>query len=452
MAPVVSFAGIHLINSTGAPVAGGTATAAATTPFALGAAEQLGNAAPTVYYSGGAPFTLGARPVAYGYDNVRQTWHCMVTGSTHEGSIASLQVLKLAMQRALFDTAALLAIQPTSSSTIMYAEIYDASIQELTYGDGLIPITGQADIEFDLTFTRSPFFAPAALSTTSLNGVTFTNTGTGANNNTQAIGTLSGDLVYEGQPLNIKVVAALDNLFAATVYQRTYTASAATTATSSVASAFRDTTSGILHPARIRNGLRARVLLRLTALSAKAQLQAVLISHVTNDVIWRGPLVQPGLLSSASQIDLTPQGINLDMIRRAQLTSGDMDVGVFVYSQDGTSVSVTTHSMETLLYYTFCRINAGVTVGGGTQFLRIEQAQNLNSTSYQPCPGVAFVVNTSGSDYLTQSCDVRGQLPLAISGASLYLSWLGNTYQHTNSATATVTVTHLPLWRTFRGA
>lgn len=456
MPPIISIGGVHLSNSTGAQVAGGTATAAATTPFAF-RGVTLNAAPPETFYSGGAPFTLGARPVYHGYENVTQTWPLNVQGATHEGAAASLQVLKLAIQRALFDQAAILAIQPTASSTIMYAEVYAASVQEVAT-EGLIPIEGATDVDFELTFTRSPFFTPAGL-TTLINGATFTNTGTGANNNTQSLGSLAGDMIYEGQPLNIKIVTAVDALFAATVYQRTYTAGVATTATSDAsagASALRDSTSGITNPARTRNGLRARVLLRLTALSVKAQLRAVLVSRVTNDILWYGPWIQPGVLTGAivatgSQFDLTPQGIPMDMIRRAQLTSGDLDVAALIRSQDGTSVSITTHSIETLLYYTFCRINTGIVVGGGSQFVRIEQAQNLNGTAYLAVPGATYVVNTSGSDFLTQACDVRGTLPLAISGASLYLSWLGNGYQHTNTATAVVTVTHLPLYRSIRG-
>src|SRR5678815_4256688 len=104
MAPLVSIGGTHLINSTAVQVPGGVPTAAATTPFALGPNALLDAAPPQTLYSGGSPFTLGARPVTMGYDNVTVTWPCNVQGTSHEDAVTQLQKLKLAITTALFST------------------------------------------------------------------------------------------------------------------------------------------------------------------------------------------------------------------------------------------------------------------------------------------------------------------------------------------------------------
>lgn len=454
MTPQVTVGSIHLVNSTGAPVAGGVATAAATTPFAIRDRWALSVAEPIAMMSGGPPFRYGAGLAYLGYDNVVETIPIHVTGSSHENAVARLQELKRAVNTTLFSTAPLMSVLPTSSSTIMYSEIQYAVVREVTDDTRTFDAwEGGAEIDAEITLARSPFFTPAGL-TTLINGATFTNTGTGANNNTQSLGSPAGDLIYEGQPLNIRITPTasddFDEMWLATVYQRTYTVSAATTTTSSADVAFRDTTSGILNPARTRNGLRARVILRLTnSSSAQVRLQATLVSRNSDEIFWRGPLIAPGGIAGSLQVDLTPHGIPLDSIRQAQLTTGDVDVGVSLFSNDGSSVSVTTASMETLLYYTFCYIDTGITVVGAVRRLYIEQAQNLNGTAYLPTPGRAFVSDIDGgSELLARWCDVRGTLPRAISGASLYLGWnTGNA-----SSTAAVIVSHLPLYRSLRGS
>src|SRR5262249_27246940 len=94
-----------------------------------------------------------------------------------------------------------LIVTPQGATNIMYAEIYSATVQEdVTW---LNPTGGFGEFHATITWTRSPFFGMVSAGETLLNGVTFTNTGTGVNNNTQAFATGSGDLIYEGQPLNI---------------------------------------------------------------------------------------------------------------------------------------------------------------------------------------------------------------------------------------------------------
>jgi hypothetical protein len=429
-------------------------TAVGTSPYTLSLNDQTPSWVPTpapqmVLSSGGPPFMVGRQPLFIGYDVITEQVGVQLYASSKDNAIALLNQLRLILNTALFSLPALLSVK--SGTNTGYCEIYRADVSEL--GSYIVEGTG-AMWRAVITWTRAPFFSPSTL-TTLQSGITVTNSGTGANNNTRTLGSPVGDLIYEGQPINVTIDTAQNAryFFLATVYQRTYNAGiSGTTTTSSTtgAVAFNDATAGITDAARTRNGLRLRVMLRHTTISAKAQVQVQLVSPTSSQTLWRGPWVAPDT-TGVGQIDATPQGVPLDIVRRALLETGDVNVGLLVRSNDGTSVSINMHSAEYLLYYTFCRIDTTTSVPANA-FLTIEQAQNLNGTAYVPSPGSAYVAETSaGTDYLSDIADVRGTLPRAISGASLYFSWLSDSFVHTNTNTAAVTTTHLPLFRTARG-
>ena len=107
------------------------------------------------------------------------------------------------------------------------------------------------------------------------------------------------------------------------------------------------------------------------------------------------------------------------------------------------------------MYYTFCRVDATSNLSGGASldFVYVEQAHNLGG-QYVPLPvGVAYVGNDNGgTDYLDDIADIRGTLPRAYSGASLYFAWMAGSYQFDATDTAVVTTTHLPLYKSLRGS
>lgn len=448
--------GIHLVNSTGAQVAGGTATAAATTPFAIRNRWPLGVADPQPIMSGGPPFSsVGARPLYLGYDNVTETIPINVLGSSHENAVTKLQELKRALNTTLFSMPALLSILPTGSSTIMYSEILFATVRELTDDSGSFDAwEGTIEIDAEITWVRAPFFSPAGL-TVLQNGLTFTNAGTGANNNTQSLGSPAGDLIYEGSPLNIKIdpVTGGQYFYLATVYQRTYDTSGAGSASTSSTTGINFFVNGTpgTDPARTRQGLRLRVMLRTTTISAKCQVRVAIAAYDTANTVWVGPWVSAGS-TGATQIDATPSGVPLDMIRGSAFSTGELTAKLQFRSTDGTSVTLNLHSVEYLLYYTFCRIDATASVAT-SDYLQIEQANNVNGSAFVPSPPRAYVVfENAGAFGLGDICDVRGSLPRAISGASLYLSWMQASYVFLGTDTAVVTTNHLPLFRSLRGS
>jgi hypothetical protein len=428
-------------------------TSAATSPYTLSNNDATpdwvpGPAPASIIATGGPPFSLGSRPLYVGYDTIQESVGVQLYATTKDNAIALLNQLRQILNTTLFSTPALLSVKGGTNTG--YAEILWADVSELnTY---IEEVDGRV-FRATITWRRAPFFSAGSL-TTLINGLTYTNAG--SSNNTRSLGAITGDLLYEGSPLNILIAPAsgFRYLYAATVYQRIYNAGiAATTTTSSTSgtAAFNDSTAGITSPARTRYGLRLRVMLRTTSISAKAQVQIFLVSSTSSRTLWKGPWVSAGAIGQ-TLIDATPSGVPLDLIRRSELGGSDVNVGCLVRSTDGSSVSLNLHSAEYLLYYTFCRIDTTtVLLGANDEALQIEQAHNLGG-QYVPSwqPG-AYAMDTTGTDVLADIVDMRGTLPRAISGASLYLTWMGTSFAFDSTDSAVVTAKHLPLYRTLRG-
>lgn len=403
------------------------------------------SAIPKVLYSGSVP-------VAQSYENVEEPFEIFVMGADSNETVLNKRTLELALTTALYSQPAILKVRARDQTQTGYAEIYSVRMQE---GPEFIGReTGARVMRLSGTWVRSPFFSAGAL-TTLQSGITVTNTGTGANNNTRALGTLTGDLVQEGSPLTISLAGGSGGfryMYLATVYQRIYSTSPAgsvSTSSTTGAAAWTDSTATITDPARTRNGLRLRVLVRATTLSQAAEVRMSLLGS-TSQQLWVGPWVPAPTPVGAGpwQLDVTPQGVPMDVIRKAAVSNGDLTVGLTLRSADGTNVTLVTHSVQFLLYYTFCRVQA-LTDVGTSDTLQIEQASDLNGSIWLPTPGCAYA---TASGVITDVADVRGALPRAYTGASLWMSWLNSSFQHTNTATSTVTTKLLPLFRTLRGA
>lgn len=435
-------------------------TAEATSPYRLSLNDLTpiwvpGPALTNIITEGGPPFVTGRLPLYRSYDNVTEQVGVLMYANSADNAVFLLRQLRQILNTALFSLPALLSVQGGTNTT--YYEIYGGDVVEtssyLAEGN-----TTNVVIRATITWTRAAHGGVTSL-TTLQNGITVTNSGTGANNNTRSLGALTGDLIYDGMPLNVKLspdVGASGVLFYfATVYQRTYTTAIAgsdTTSSTVGSAAWTDTTASLSDPARTRNGLRFRAIVRLTSISAKARLRISLISKASLDTLWRGPWCASLGDTGVCIVDATPQGVPLDVIRRAGLESGDVSVFMEIKSTDGTSITVNTHSAEFLLYYTFCRIDFTTSIGGAAGWLQIEQAQNLNGTAWVPCRGVAYGAQTTSTiDYIDHALPIRGTLPRAVSGASLYFNWCDLDGGHDNTDTATVTTQLLPIYQTLRG-
>jgi len=429
-------------------------TAESTTPYELSLNDTTGNiwvpqAAPAqTIWSGGPSFRLGRSPLYRSYDNITETVGIQLRATTKDNAIALLRQFIQALNTALFSAPCVLSVQGGTNTA--YYEIYSADAQEnelyLREPDGVFRAT--------ITWVRSPFGGVSSL-TTLINGTSYGN-GSGSAN-TVSLGALTGDLVYEGMPMNIRLVpsaAGYDRCYVASVLSRTKSTVTSTvtgfTSTYPTGSAFTATGSISVTSLVTNAALRFRVLVRFTTLTNPTKAQ--IWGHINyggavgqRDVPL--PIVTLGSDTTAQLIDLG--GYPLDTLRNAITTAPNVTVKLQVSSTDGTAVTLTLDYVETLLYYDFCSITGSRSASTDRMYLL--GAQNLNGSAYLPSaiPGALITTNT---DTVRNLGVLRGTLPRAFSGASLYATTVtSGTNAHTASDTITVTAQLAPLYRTLRG-
>lgn len=267
---------IFLVNSSGAPTAGGSQAAAATTPFGI-----RSEWAPSVTDAE----ELGAEPI-------EETIPLIYMGTSGSGAASAVQLLNEQFT-SRFSAPCILYAQP-NGGTAGYFELLKGHAQPAMWeGTQRGPGEGATNVFIDLKVLRSPFAGASAL-TTLISAATFTNTHTG---NVVTLGTLTGDMRYFGEPLNIRVdkptAQSPTVLFLSTVYSR------AVDTTSSTQSAITDQTVGAnftvsgnidLSAIRARAGLKLRILARLTTLTnpSLAQIKPT-VSASGGGTLWSPP-------------------------------------------------------------------------------------------------------------------------------------------------------------------
>jgi len=445
---IIGASTIYLVNSTGTPVAGGAATAANTTPWAIRSDWVPAAPEPDAVYGGGAPLVSGASLRQLTYPNVTETITLAYLGASADG--AADAVTLLANQFATLASApAALYAKPNGATNATYYAIYHALVQPRAW-----PSTERSPAEgaykellVDLTITRS-YAGGAASLTTLINAATFGNTGTGTPDNVESLGTLTGDLQGEGQPLNISMetpsAGTASVVYLASVYSRTYQAIASSVTTSSTTGANFTASTGIdVSALRTRAGVQLRVLARLTTLTAPSKAEVrVTVQSSAGATLWVGPWRALSTDNTAQLIDL--YGTTLDSVRYPLSNTTTVLVQCAIRSTDGTSVTATLGYVEALLAYDFCILEAS---GGlaASQRYQLMGAQNFAGGWLPSVPPLAVVTDTS--DVLVKPAVVKGAAPLARTGASLYVAWVGAGQAHTTTHTTVITATHAPLWR-----
>lgn len=451
-APIVVIGGIHLVNSSGTPTAGGVATAAATTPFAIRHPWHPMPAEPIVIPGAQLEYPdVHYEPVA------DPPIPISVIGSDHENAVARLQELKRALMprdgiRASF------SIQPTSSSTAMQAEILSAIVRPVPEEDSNFEDwEGFAELHAEIVYTRTAFFGKAT-AVTLINGLSVTNTGTGTPDNIEAYGTgLDGDLSHQGQPTRIILTPASSTAFTifylASVYRRTYstTGSGAKT-TSSTTGASSALNAPDISPALTQDGIKARALFRFTNNTSNVQVRVEVRASTAGTLIYAGKWVTP-TSGSATLYDMgrIPLNVFREASDNASLT---LQLYIGYRSTDGASATATLGYNEFLLYYDFCRVDSSTAInasGGSSGFALVIRSYYLGAAALPldaPSPYVLDIANTAIADLAT----MRGRAPRAIEGGSIYVAWMAAGNVHDTAKTGTIYVQHAPLWRTLRGS
>lgn len=433
-------------------------TAQTTTPYELSLNEDTGGIwtpgpAPTVpILGGGPPFKPGRALITKSYDNVTESVGIQLRATSHDNAVVLLKQLRQILNTSGFDSPCMLAVQPDGATNATYFEILYADVPESP--SYLLEITpGAFMFRAVITWVRS--IGSAGALTTLINAVTIENRSSGSPDNVESLGSLAGDLIYEGQPLSLKLVAnaGINRMHMAVIYERVNTAvgSSKTTTTNEAYA----TINPVLTSARNRQ-LKVRVLARFDTFTnpSKIRLQAYIFGPSGPDAVFVSPLfsLPAGAVQSSVLLDF---GV-FDIAIMRSIFDSTLSPGIrlTIFSSDGTSVTANLDYVEVLLYYTFATIADANLASGRSLVVEQTNDYNVNSVVTPNAHARVYVITTSsGAWYSTGTW--RGTLPRAYSGASLYLAWLdsGGTpnLSHTKTATLTTTALHEPLYHTLRG-
>lgn len=446
---------LFLNNSTGFGVAGGAATGESTTPWAVRDVTNwtLRASVPLPIWGGGPPFALGRQLAYQSYDDVTEAIPLFLDATSADDAANELQLLRTAVLRTIVEVPAILEIKPDGATNSMYAEVKTGWVQEEPIIES--PVGGALRMRVTLTIVRTPFFGRLSTGETLINAASLKNTGTGSPDNVEAFSAGAGDLIYEGSPLNCQITlpaatagspAAISKVWAASIDSRTYSTTFSGSQTTS------DTGDGVTIgssvsislSAALSKNLSARFMCRLTSASSGSQFRVVV--EMGNIDPYTGPWVN-NEGTSTQMLDLG--GFSLrDFIRRSKnITAPTMTVQFYMRSISGSKSATVTYG-EVLLYYTFAEMSSFVPTGGGTILLETFQEQ----TNYVALPFQSERVISYATNDLTNIEYKKGRLPRYVSGASLYLAWVDTLGLHTTTETATATVTHAALFKTFRGS
>ena len=430
---------IHLNNQRGAPTIGGSVHSPTATPLMLVARDWRPSAPEASLVAGGDAQDL----MGLSYAPIVETIPLLCRAANSEQLAQILTLLN--RHAALTTTPGVLWCQPKGAATPILFAISRVEARAVPLQNGNDPGEGASDVAIQLKVRRSPFGGANALTKiASATSIT--------NSSLTAFGTLVGDMAAEGQPLQIRLdkptaQSPLKLLLGSVHSRTTATIANLVTTTSTTGAAFTASSSISASPLRAAEGLHLRVLARLTGLTSpsKAQLR-VRAESSTAATLWQGPWVDLDTGTSTQLVDL--DGASLDLLRLAVGSAPAVVLRAELRSKDGTSVAATLASLEALWCYDWAVVELTTAQATGQRLYGLG-ADLVPGGPYLPLdPAEALLAD--GSDVPVQVARVRGQLPRAIQGASLYVAWLDAGGAHTASDTANLTLQMAPLWRSPR--
>lgn len=428
-------------------------TSESTTPFQLSLNDEapiwVPSAAPgVVVTSAGGITTWGAEVVAVGYTHVTEQVGLTLRGSNHDNAIALLRLLRQIVTTSQRSYPALLAVK--SGTNTSYFKILWGDAQETTRY-----LTEPAgNMRVVLTIVRTPHALPASL-TTALNAVTFTNDGT-----EQSLGTISGDLLHEGQPINLRMTGG--QLTDSTAGQRRiYAAVVADASVGPVSGAVLNTSSTTAARAveqaniapQVLAGTHYRLLARITGISTNLEVRYVAMYGVNASGVFGDYATGPWVRSNGTtdqMLDLGPLYVPLAHQEYTTATNQRIAYDIEVRSGDGAAATGTLNRLYVLQAYTFCTLQGTPVATSSSYSYILNELVVYDGATRILSPPVTGLISTSAGE-LVQSMVPRGDLPRAYSGASLWLNWQRMNTNHSTSNTITVTAQYAQLYRTIRG-
>lgn len=450
---------IYLNNTAGAVTPGGDPTVGSLTPFAIKSGWTPQAVALDIVFAGSGLLSAAARLASSSYAlTIDETIPIGIVGTSHNNAQRLLGLLRAQLRRASLRGPIVWRIRPEAALYDAYTEVYGGIVFDDPGSGGIDTAhTGGYHIEATIKVVRAAFWASDTLETAIATATSVANRPSGTPNNVAAYATLSqGELLDEGQPLNLMVAkpasqaAAL--LYMATIESRSAHSIANTKSgvTSTTGTAFTAGSTIDVSALRTKPGLCVYGFARLTTLTnpGKIKLQLTFQSPA-GATLWAGPWVPIGTNTTAQLIDLTGTGLESARLPGSGATQAVPVVNI--KSTDGTAVTATLDTLDILLAYTLGSIDGGAGLSAGQSY-QLYSAQNNEGGGWLPLPApIASVVDSATGAHIRR-CVARGEMPVALTGARLWLGWVDSGSAHTASDTTTISAQQVPLWHTLRGA
>ena len=430
-------------------------TSQATTPYSIAMNDVIGHWEPQsaqaqLIMSGGLHFIApgSPRPLYKAYPNITEPIPIQIYASTYDNAVFLKQQLWKLLNNYFGGPPCVLALQPNGSTNTGYTEIYSADIQE--NGRFINEEAGLGILRCTVTVVRRPFWGVISNGETSLQSQTFTNTGATSGDTVAYGASPSGDLVIEGQPTTIGFIPAQNTavVFLASVIANTYsTTGAAALSTSSTTGTATALNAPTLNSTTYNSDrIKLRSLMRFSNNTSNVQIRVEVKNTASGTVFYAGPWLTPTNTGGTTLMDMGH--IPIDAIRRTN-TQGTLQLYIGYRSTNGASATTTLTHNELLEYYEFCRVDTSLVAAGNPTTLNVRSFFADTSRPVLPLPTATAYSATNSTLY--DVAVLRGTPPMLHSGAKLYCAWMRPSYVHTTTDTASVTVSHAPLWTSFRG-
>lgn len=454
MATRVKFGTLSLNNSTGFPVAGGAATDEANTPWVVRSLDWTPqSAAPLPIWGGGPPFTPGRQLAYQSYDDVTERIPLLLDATSHDDAANELQLLRQEIGLITQQYPVLLEIKPSGSTNSMHASVKNAWIQEAP--DLLIvPVAGALRLHVNLMIVRSPFFGlvgptgETVINAQSIAGQAWT----GSPDNRVNFTTGSGDLISEGQPLNLTLTNATGStisdaeIYLGTIANMTLTSSAQSVTTSSTTGA--NAASG--NTITVGTVLDATQALKMRLLAATSSIGGsnvefrlkCYVGSSSPAPFYTGPWIAPQANSWRYDAGTVPS----NLFKSTGLST--MYVLLEARSTNGASASVTLSDIFVVYYYTLCKISGLASILNSTGVVHVRGFAATSGRALLPLRRAeAYLLNSGSQTYYGR---VDGVAPVYIANGLLWL-YTATAAGLPLTTTFTATAIQAPLWRTFRG-
>jgi hypothetical protein len=432
-------------------------TSQSTTPFEIGMNDVTGQRWLPVEASATTAFAgRSLIPVSYlSYPNVDDPMPIQIRGTTQDAMIAALRLLRQELRTASYSKPARLALKPDGQTNVAYSEIYkvDVAINPLFINDE----NGVQVLRAVLLLTRAPFFSNSASGATALTSGSHTNQ---AGSNTRNLPTTpSGDLTYEGQPMNIHLVGTGTNKYMKRLMLSSVAGldssttgagvlSGASTSTPKATIAFASGGSPDLFDAITGNErTRLRVIMRFSSVTANSVVQ-----------IWIPGVGYSGRITLAAMDRVVDFGDFLPEPQRWRTSP----LIIYLYLISGGPITLV--NTEALAYYEFAMINSFInwesSAGGapaGYDYVDVNGFRETTNRATLPLFGPTLTYFAYNATYDFGPQPYYGTLPRLYPSTKLWLAWTTAAIatglpDTTFTETMTTTATYAPLFLNFRGA